>query len=947
MPTQSSPLPWVLFANSGIQFIDGLLTLPRSSSTSAFIRTQAQGPISEVLANEVGEYYFSADGTQPQEWVRPEYNFSLEDSINQMKNAWLPLPFLTLTRSELLTPTNWVRGFIAPHPSRKEHWRITLAIDTTLCESDSHSQPMQFDTQQGQSYALCQDPLIIRKFMTLNWVSDWLAEVWKKNRHLAASTLSSHPSFIWQAHYLNLLKWLTLHYHDQRIELRSAETLADFIATDAIIDLGNSNSCCVLYEPDTNGNDPLATCSEISLRDLSAPNLERSTLFSSEVNFSPNPFGDPGRSAASGRLDAFQWGSPVRIGAEAERLNCASAQLQRLQGVTSPRRYLWDDAPSVHTWYNSSSTQLASQAAMDQLFSLQLNDAGELLSQLPLEQRIPLFKPVFRRSSLLMQMLTELFCQVLSQLNSLQHRQKLVIPLAPRYLRRVIFTLPVNFTRLERARFTTIAEQALELLRSTQPLLRQHQFHLPEIVVPWDEACCSQIFWLWQTIKQSSVAALVKKYSQLPHKQSLRIALIDIGGGTTDLAITDYHLHCAAQDHYQTLAPQIYLRQGFSIAGDSLSQDIINKYLLPQIAACMQANGYQSAPTALKYLFGTEGSREGDTPWRQFFVRHLLLPVVHDLLARYRLSEDDYFCRVQQLIGSSTMQWLSQQLMNKLRNLDERCPAIDFSAITFKINFSDFDSYLRSPACRLASLLNTICDTVTRERCDILLLSGQVVSLSSLQQLLAERSASVSYRIILLAEMTTHGSLPFCHQGKLINGKYATALGGLLYSLIEQQRMPEQGILAGDIASVTPQRWFGKLNEQGYIQQVLFDSPSEGSQLTWVTINGSASLGYRCSCDENVIASPLFSIRPDREKIENLALGVKVLLEWHFDARGEIETLPTLLEVRDSQAEFLANDVITLTVNTLSNRGLTSEAYWRDDGRVGLFYDREREADRP
>ena len=52
----------------------------------------------------------------------------------------------------------------------------------------------------------------------------------------------------------------------------------------------------------------------------------------------------------SGRGSAFLWASPVRVGPEAVRLSAEARGNEGATGLSSPKRYLWDERPTAQVW---------------------------------------------------------------------------------------------------------------------------------------------------------------------------------------------------------------------------------------------------------------------------------------------------------------------------------------------------------------------------------------------------------------------------------------------------------------------------------------------------------------------------------------------------------------------------------------------------------------------
>jgi hypothetical protein len=135
-------------------------------------------------------------------------------------------------------------------------------------------------------------------------------------------------------------------------------------------------------------------------------------------------------------------------------------------GISSPRRYLWDETPVVQDWRFSqmnSKTQREPLATAFPLMNL-MNDDGEPLFTLPQDERLPVFSPQYSRSTLMTHMLCELLAQALGQINSVATRLRLGFPASPRQLRTLILTLPSAMPKQEREIFRRRMFEAIAIV---------------------------------------------------------------------------------------------------------------------------------------------------------------------------------------------------------------------------------------------------------------------------------------------------------------------------------------------------------------------------------------------------------------------------------------------------------------------------------------------------
>ncbi|WP_323159233.1 virulence factor SrfB, partial [Pseudomonas marginalis] len=155
-----------------------------------------------------------------------------------------------------------------------------------------------------------------------------------------------------------------------------------------------------------NDNKGLTQLYELSLRDLSLPYQVYSEPFQSRIEFAQAEFGKQDFSIKSGRNDAFMWPTIGRVGPEANRMAAQRLGTEGSTGISSPKRYLWDDTSYSPGWRFSRAfgqtdrEPLATAAPMTYL----LNDQGEPLFRLSQDYRMPVFSPNYSRSSLMTMM---------------------------------------------------------------------------------------------------------------------------------------------------------------------------------------------------------------------------------------------------------------------------------------------------------------------------------------------------------------------------------------------------------------------------------------------------------------------------------------------------------------------------------------------------------------
>lgn len=273
-------------------------------------------------------------------------------------------------------------------------------------------------------------------------------------------------SFEYQAHWLNLLSMLGEQLTVPEVKFVTHTLSTPAIPVDLILDVGNTHTCGVIIEDHGDANDGLRQTAELQVRSLSEPQFLNEPLFTSRLEFSEARFGKQHFSVESGREDAFVWPSIVRVGDEARKLAMQRLGTEGNSGISSPRRYLWDETPVVQDWRFSqmnSKTQREPLATAFPLMNL-MNDDGEPLFTLPQDERLPVFSPQYSRSTLMTHMLCELLAQALGQINSVATRLRLGFPASPRQLRTLILTLPSAMPKQEREIFRRRMFEAIAIV---------------------------------------------------------------------------------------------------------------------------------------------------------------------------------------------------------------------------------------------------------------------------------------------------------------------------------------------------------------------------------------------------------------------------------------------------------------------------------------------------
>lgn len=956
-----------LIPNSGIQFLDFALTPELDTERPGkFVRQTANGPLLRLEYNQTRDKYFLpvAPG-EPPEMVRPEFSFPLEQSLRLLNQLWLPLPFLRFNppRSFLPGPDNWARVQICllEQPDPQGHTlRVTLAFDTQVYPQGHESEslaPSQQDIATGLSFALAHQSQDLGDFLDATWVDGWLREVFTQQ----ATALEQRPErnikaslreFEYQAHYLNLLQLLATQLAIPEINL-GGDALQEPVWVDLILDVGNSHTCGVLVEDHPTERNGLKYSYELQMRDLGEPQFLHSGLFSSRLEFAQARFGKPNYSFESGRDDAFQWPAITRVGNEACRLAQQRQGDSGATGISSPRRYLWDEESYVPGWRfnrtaeHSQHEPPATAAPLAQL----INDQGQLLDNLLPEERLPAFSAHYSRSSLMALMLCELLAQALMQINSVAQRLAMSNSTAPRHLRNIILTLPSAMPVPEREIFRQRMHEAIALVWKAMGW-HEAERPRPAVQMEWDEATCGQMVYLYNEIQVNFAGDAGAFFNAMARpdnaplanepQRTLRIASVDIGGGTTDLAITQYSLEETAGNNVK-VTPQLLFREGFKLAGDDILLDVIRLYVLPALEAEMKRAGVAEPAALMASLFG----QQEISAVQQQVTLQLFMPIAQAILERYetftplqlRSEIDAEFAEL--LAQPPTYNVLKYINAEVQRWLPAEASTFDVLRVRLILRLSQLHADFLAPRIAITRNLRLLTEVIAMHNCDVLLLTGRPSRFPGIQALFRQLQPVPINRIVSLDGYHTSDWYPFSQQGRIGNPKSTAAVGAMLCLLALELRLPGVYFKAADFRPYSTVRYLGRLGDdnrlpsnQVYYADLDLDTPDAGldSNVTFA-LNGSMCLGFRQLNNEHWPAAPLFILTiTDPQLARRLAgdnlLHVKLAPLPESPARWQI----TSAKLEDGSP--VPTEHVQLKLNTLADGASGATHYWIDNGSV-------------
>ncbi|ADO48629.1 virulence factor SrfB [[Enterobacter] lignolyticus] len=979
-----------LIANSGVQFLDFGLTPQDALSRGRFVRKTANGPLLRLDYDIVNSRYTlpAENGSQP-EVVKPESTLSLDHSLALLDGVWLPLPFLRFNppRTFVEGPDNWARMQIRrleqPDSAGHSH-RVTLALDSQIHGNlPPHLAPGENDVLNGTRFALAWRDDEIADFLDQTWIDGWLREVF--TQHAAQLENRSERdiaqalrSFEYQGHWLNLLALLGEQLSVPEVKIVTETVSTPAIPVDLILDVGNSHTCGVIIEDHGDANDGLRQTAELQVRSLSEPQFLNAPLFTSRLEFSEARFGKQHYSVESGREDAFVWPSIVRVGDEARKLATQRLGTEGNSGISSPRRYLWDETPTVQDWRFSQMNARTQREPLATAFPLTnlMNDDGQPLFTLPLDERMPVFSPQYSRSTLMTHMLCELLAQALGQINSVATRLRLGFPSSPRQLRTLILTLPSAMPKQEREIFRRRMFEAIALVWKslgwhpqdddfvTAKQQDKSVVPVPRIHMEWDEASCGQLVWLYNEAMshfggqtETFFAALARPDRQAADAvapgRALRVASVDLGGGTTDMAITQYQLDDGTGSNVK-ITPQLLFREGFKIAGDDILLDVIQRCVLPALQTQLQKSGITDAPALMATLFGDSGRIDTQAVLRQQTALQLFMPIGHAILAAWeRCDINDPLAGLHATFGELLKHAPTRNVMNYVgQAIGHALPAgsepFDLLAVPLQVSFNELRDAMLAGEFTIAAPLHAVCEAISHYQCDVLLVTGRPGCLPGVQALIRYLQPVPVNRMVWMDSYHVHEWYPFSQQGRIGNPKSTAAVGAMLCSLALDLRLPRFNFKAADIGAYSTVRYLGVLDntvntlreENVWYAGIDLDKPgAKVDARLHFPLRGNVTLGFRQLANARWPATPLYTLSINSPEVAKAIAGdgvLQVRLQLTGGSRSEGPEAFTLSDAWLQDGTPVPPDALTLKLNTLADRRHSGSHYWIDSGSVYL-----------
>lgn len=725
---------------------------------------------------------------------------TLAKFLNRYENQWIPIPYFRKLGGYGFDAGsyNWARMKLIPRTPRtnqdqstQKNYQVVLAFDTCIHQAnDTNREGPSFPDNTGNdiTFGLCSEKMKLMDFCAYNRLPNYYIY------NYLFSLAYPDKQGLHQVHEKNKLEFLANYFF-----------LIDYIAqnhlfpevimhrnggqcnVDLVVDIGNSRTMAVFVEEgrfEDSKKVELLNFSKLINGEGKINTSEDS--FDMRIAFRKVDFGNPLTGSHQ-----FVYPSLVRLGEEANYLmyhaNLSRNGNSNTQSTnSSPKRYLWDDKPSLDPW---SFLVLEGESGNDTLsikgITDQLQDDGRLIKD---KTMIGGIQKLYSRQSLMTFAFLEIMTQLRRQANSHEYRINKKNQTAKRTIKRLVVTCPTAWSKVEREALVRCAKEAAELLR------RFYKEDVATEIVPqmpskkdadrywyFDEATCSQLVYMYGEIYKYRANLDVlfdlwgKKGSN--NQQTITIGSLDIGAGTSDLMIGEYSY--SMENGLAKVTPDPRFYDSFYYAGDDMLQNLIQNVLYldeeSAIRKCFQDLSQKEYVQLLRDLFGKDwaGQTEEDRLFRKTFNLQYAIPLMSYFLRlnesrseKREVSYHDVFSKM------GPNQWVQSMFEKKL--------GVKLDSLVWIYNPEVVDGHIFSEFEPLLKMVSTIMNNAT-PKCDVVLISGRPASLPAIRNVLLKYYPCSPDRIILVNNHFVDRWYPFTRNtGYVDDPKTIVAVGALV-----------------------------------------------------------------------------------------------------------------------------------------------------------------------
>jgi hypothetical protein len=667
----------------------------------------------------------------------------------------------------------------------------------------------------------------------------------------------------------------------------------------------------------------------------------------------------------------FEDFSMVRMGAESDVLaGLIDIEGEIRTGLSSPKRYLWAHDESWlegANWYMADPfDRYGSEHHVTPL-------KGPLLRFLPEDDSADDPTPVYEEAptkprhaprTLMVGALYELLEQAFVYANSVAYRRLTAIQ-RMRIIKSLTLTYPSGMIALERQRLRKQAVKAVGIFMQT---LGKNQPCTPEVELKLDEASAVQLTYMWSEIRKLGRHAklwfsLMGRTPAAPQAETappepeparpagrpglsgrsigrvrprrvstesagekgaeVRIACIDIGGGTSDLMIAKYS--CVDSPGGSIVHGETLHRDGISLAGDHLVKRLLERIIVPLFADVAGLD-----PSDTETLFGREiPANRAFRAKRIHWINRLFVPLAGAYLQNAVDDITDNITHTDpEIVAPEVVQSLQDEI-NRIWGPGRYNVKQDLGLYYNPEEFEDIADEV------FGDLLFDFCESIVEHQADVVLLAGQPTKIRYLQQLVETYLPLPKSRIISMYGRYAGAWYPYQFPkspGIIADPKSTVAVGAAIEFSARHGMLSQIRFELADLAAQQSYYWGVMTESQIYKKKILFDHASDdpgkssGQRIELDVAAQNLLIGRKRRSHDNAQASPVYLLKVLRgNRLGEIRL--KASLERQRDEHGE-EFLQLVQVEGDVDDQRAIQDKNVL----FEWRTLADEQYYLDTG---------------
>jgi len=406
--------------------------------------------------------------------------------------------------------------------------------------------------------------------------------------------------------------------------------------------------------------------------------------------------------------------------------------------------------------------------------------------------------------------------------------------------------------------------------------------------------------------------------------RELRIACIDIGGGTSDLMIAKYT--CVSQPGGDLIQGETLHRDGISVAGDQLVKRLLEKVVVPKF---QEVTGIENSD--IQRLFGPEviNNREFRSS-RINWMNRLLVPLAQRYLDNAVNGYDDE-------ISHTDPDVVAADVLDQFEADIDRICGQGYYNVRSDLGLRYYEDEVEDVIYEVfQELIFDFSMSIVDHKADVVLLAGQPTKLQYLRELVEKYLPLPKSRIISMYERFAGYWYPYQNPdsknpGIIVDPKSTVVVGAAIEFAARNGMLSQFKFKMSDRAAQESYYWGVMTESHIYQEHILFEKRGENEglkkeRLTFSVHDKNLTIGRKRRDYDDAQASPIYVLTADtgnrRGEIE-----VEVTLE-----RSVSETGKEVLDVLDAKGQ-IAGEPAQLGENVFLNwRTLAHERYYLDTG---------------